>query len=569
MALFGKSLSMRKVTICARILIVVGLMALTEAVMAVIGVRSLSLSNSDMGEVYQRRLIPVSTLARINDLMHDSIEQMTIAVIARASQADTQKYIDRVERNVTEVQRLSKDYAAHVAADGEGLLEDWISKRNELIAKGVKPALAALKAQAFDDAEDTVLGVAIKRFNSVQQVFDAIVANEMKAADTTHTAATDRYVMTRGIMIGVVLLAFLLCAGIVVYVNASMTRPLTGMVQAMTRLAGGDLAVAVPAAGRRDEIGDISEAVAVFKANMIKAEALAAEQRTEQERKEKRQQVIEAHIKSFDEAVTASLKTLASASTEMQTNAQSMSMLAQETSQQSTTVASASEEASANVQTVASATEELSSSVSEIGRQVAESARIAGQAVEDAGRTNVQVQQLVMSAQKIGDVVKLINDIAGQTNLLALNATIEAARAGEAGKGFAVVASEVKSLATQTGKATEDIAAQVREIQSATGDSVKAIDGITQTIGRMNDITTTIAAAIEQQGAATKEIARNVQQAASGTSEVSSNIAGVNHAAGETGSAAARMLSATAELASQGNKLRRDVDGFLAKIRSA
>jgi len=569
MSLFGKSFSIRKITICTRILFVVGLMALTEAVMAVIGLRSLSLSNSDMGEVYQQRLMPVGTLGRINDLMHDNIEQMMIAVIARASTTDTQKYIDRVEHNLTEIERLSQDYASHVAVDAETLFDDWISKRNDLMIKAVKPALVQLKTGNFDDAEDTVLGLAIKRFNSVQQVFNAIVANEMKNAEATHAAAGDRFVITRNMMLGVVLLAFLLCAAIVAYVNMSMTRPLTAMVQAMKRLAGGDLAIAVPGGGRRDEIGDISEAVTVFKDSMIRAEALAGEQRAEQERKEKRQQIIEGHIKAFDQSVADSLKTLTSASTEMQTNAQSMSMLAQETSQQSTAVAAASEEASANVQTVASATEELSSSVSEISRQVAESARIAGQAVEDAGRTNVQVQRLAQAAQKIGDVVKLINDIAGQTNLLALNATIEAARAGEAGKGFAVVASEVKSLATQTAKATEDIAAQVKEIQGATGDSVKAIEGIGQTIGRINEITTTIAAAIEEQGAATKEIARNVQQAASGTSDVSSNIAGVNHAAGETGSAATRMLSATAELATQGDKLRRDVDGFLTKIRAA
>jgi methyl-accepting chemotaxis protein len=348
-----------------------------------------------------------------------------------------------------------------------------------------------------------------------------------------------------------------------------MIRPLTGMVAAMKRLAGGDLAITIPGSGRHDEIGDIAEAVKVFKDSMIKADALGTEQRTEHERKERRQQVIEGHIKAFDQSVTDSLTKLASASTAMQTSAQTMSLLAQETNRQSTAVTAGSEEASANVQTVASASEELSSSVSEISRQVAESTRIAGQAVDDAGRTNAQIQHLAQAAQKIGDVVKLINDIAGQTNLLALNATIEAARAGEAGKGFAVVASEVKNLALQTAKATEDIAGQVQAIQGATHESVQAIEGIGRTIGRINDIATTIAAAIEEQGAATKEIARNVQQAATGTSQVSSSIAGVNHAANETGNAATQMLSTTADLAAQGDELRHHVDEFLARIRAA
>ncbi len=377
------------------------------------------------------------------------------------------------------------------------------------------------------------------------------------------------YLSARIWIYGALALAAMLCILAGGLIIAGVSRPVMRITEVMRRLAGHDLKVEIEGADRKDEIGHMAAAVQVFKDSMIKADELALAQRAAQEQKERRQEIVEGHIKVFDRSVAESLKTLASASTEMQTTSQSMSALAEETSRQSAAVAAASEEASTNVQTVASATEELSSSISEISRQVTESARIAGQAVEDAGRTNAQVQHLAAAAQKIGDVVKLINDIAGQTNLLALNATIEAARAGEAGKGFAVVASEVKSLATQTAKATEDIAAQVKEIQTATGDSVKAIEGIGQTIGRINEIATTIAAAVEEQGAATKEIARNVQQAAVGTSEVSSNISGVSQAATETGSAATQMLSATAELAKQGEKLRGDVDGFLAKIRAA
>jgi methyl-accepting chemotaxis protein len=346
-------------------------------------------------------------------------------------------------------------------------------------------------------------------------------------------------------------------------------QPVAAMATAMTKLAGGDMSAAIPGNGRRDEVGDMAGAVLFFKDNMEKTVGLAAEQRAEQARKEQRQKTVEDYIRAFDQTVTGTLGTLSNSTDDLKATAHSMANTATETNAKATAVATASEEASTNVQTVASAAEELSASIAEISRQVSESSRISAEAVSEADRTNQRVQVLSDAAQKIGDVVKLINAIAGQTNLLALNATIEAARAGEAGKGFAVVASEVKNLATQTAKATEDIAAQVTAIQGATGGTVEAIRGIAQTIGRINEIATGVASSVEQQGAATQEIARNVQQASAGTQEVSSNIAGVTQAAGQTGDAAERVLGATTELARQGESLRAEVSQFLASIRAA
>ena len=366
--------------------------------------------------------------------------------------------------------------------------------------------------------------------------------------------------------IGLVTLAVILFG---LMVGSGVSRPVIGMTDAMGRLAGGDKSVDIPGVGRGDEVGRMAEAVKVFKDSMIKAEALAAEQAVEAERKEKRRVAVEGYIAGFDRVMTDVLRTVTAAAEELQRTAQAMSGTAEETSRQAGAVAAGAEEASANVQTVAAATEELSASIEEISRQMAQSNAVTNRAVDETEKTTVSVQSLSQAAQKIGDVVKLINAIAGQTNLLALNATIEAARAGDAGKGFAVVASEVKSLATQTAKATEDIASQVSAIQGATGGAVEAIRLISGTIGEVKTIATTIAAAVEEQGAATKEIARNVQQAAAGTAEVSSNIGGVTQAAGETGAAATQVLGSSRELARQGEVLRAEVGQFLANIRAA
>ncbi|MBL4614627.1 MAG: HAMP domain-containing protein [Magnetovibrio sp.] len=349
----------------------------------------------------------------------------------------------------------------------------------------------------------------------------------------------------------------------------SITKPISAMTDSMAVLANGNLNAEIPSQDRSDEIGEMAEAVQVFKDNAIEVKRLEEEQKANEERatQEKRDMLLKM-ASEFENSVGGVVNAVSSASTEMQSSASSLSATAEETSKQSTTVAAASEEASTNVQTVASAAEELSSSISEIARQVSQSTQISATAVTEVEGANDKVQGLAQAAQKIGEVVALITDIADQTNLLALNATIEAARAGEAGKGFAVVASEVKNLANQTAKATEEISSQIGGIQSATEDAVQAIGSIGGIITQMNEIASTIAAAVEEQGAATSEIARNVEQAAQGTGEVSSNISGVTQAAAETGASADQMLGAAKELSQQSELLRSEVDKFLSNIRS-
>jgi len=348
-----------------------------------------------------------------------------------------------------------------------------------------------------------------------------------------------------------------------------IVRPTMAMTKQMNMLSEGDLSVEVSGLGRDDEIGDMAKAVEVFKQNAVARERLEAEQAEARTEHEARARKIDAITKDFDNSVAGILKTVASATTEMDATANAMSTTAEQSVERASAVAAASEQASTNVQTVAAASQELSSSIDEITKQVSESARITNEAVSQTEKTNQSVLGLNDAAQKIGDVVNLINDIASQTNLLALNATIEAARAGEAGKGFAVVASEVKNLANQTAKATEDIAAQISTMQEETNGAVDALQGVSDTIGRINDISASVSAAVEEQSAATQEIGRNVDQAAKGTREVTENISSVNEATSETGAAAAEVLSASEELAKQADALKGTVETFLTDVRAA
>ena len=313
----------------------------------------------------------------------------------------------------------------------------------------------------------------------------------------------------------------------------------------------------------------MAEAVQVFKENMIKGDELAASQNTEHAVKAQRTIRLETLVHGFEEQACQMVRLLASGSTELEATAKSMTNTAAQTDQQAAAVVAAAEHASTGVQTVAAAAEELTASISEISCQVAHSAKITDKAVRDTQRTDVIVRALADAANKIGHVIGLIANIAGQTNLLALNATIEAARAGNAGKGFAVVASEVKSLATQTARATDEIGAQVRQIQAATKEAVEAIHGITVTIEEVSTIATSIAAAVEEQGAATAEIARNVQQTAQAAQEITINISDVSRTSNETGDAATQVLTAAGDLSQQAEHLSAEVISFLANVRAA
>ncbi len=437
-----------------------------------------------------------------------------------------------------------------IAKYGEAFMKTGpnIVRADELYYKSITPAIvgAIEKMDRMKAASD-------QSFISVIAETDSRISNTITLQEIVAGAA---------VLIGLVI-GFFIARGII--------GPLAGLTSGMKELASGNFDVVLPGLDRKDEVGDMAHAVSEFK---VKAEEKA---RDEAEAKIRQDEVVARQRKEemqklangFEQAVGAIVQAVSSASGQLETAARSMTSTADRGQELATTVAGASEEASANVQSVASATEELSSSIHEISRQVQESTRISSDAVGQAHRTTARVGELSKAATRIGDVVDLINTIAGQTNLLALNATIEAARAGEAGRGFAVVASEVKALAEQTSKATGEISQQISGIQAATEDSVGAIREITGTIEKLSEISSAIAAAVEEQGAATQEIARNVQQAATGTQQVSSNIADVQRGAAETGSASSQVLSAAQTLSTNSGRLHTEVSKFLASVRAA
>ncbi|HEY8337821.1 MAG TPA: methyl-accepting chemotaxis protein [Tardiphaga sp.] len=368
---------------------------------------------------------------------------------------------------------------------------------------------------------------------------------------------------------GAAIILVLIGAGMFSFLGVA--RPMTRLNGAMGKMAAGELDIVIPGADRGDEVGDIAKTIAVIRQNAenkARDEAAAKATQDEAAASEHKREMMQL-ADNFEDAVGQIVETVSSASTELEASATTLTATSERSQELTTIVAAASEEAATNVQAVAAATEEMSSSVNEISRQVQDSARIAHEAVDQAQRTNDRVGELAKAAARIGDVIELINTIAGQTNLLALNATIEAARAGEAGRGFAVVASEVKALADQTAKATGEISQQIAGIQAATHDSVAAIKEIGDTIGKMSEIASTIAAAVEEQGAATQEISRNVQQAAQGTMQVSSNITDVQRGASESGAASSEVLSAAQSLSGESNRLKLEVGKFLSSVRAA
>ncbi|MFL9502983.1 HAMP domain-containing methyl-accepting chemotaxis protein [Rhodopseudomonas sp. G2_2311] len=487
-----------------------------------------------------------SALTALHDARETIDRGISTAVAQIADGADKERLrsigalTTQYDGAMTEVGKLAK-------AGQSGASDADKAKRDQLVSQAHSVATQALG----------LMGEAVERAEK------AAKATKTQAADELFSANRINFALGMVVMISLVIS--------MVFTFFGISRPLMRLNGALDKMAGGQLDVEIPGAARGDEIGDIAKTVVVIRENADHRAREEAEQKAHQDEvaAQQRKQEMQKLADAFEGAVGRIVEAVSSASTELEASASKMAHTAEEAEKLTAAVAGASEIATSNVQSVASATEEMASSIHEISRQVQDSSRIASSAVQQANKTNDRINQLATAAQRIGDVVDLINTIAGQTNLLALNATIEAARAGEAGRGFAVVAAEVKALAEQTAKATDEISQQISGMQAATEESVSAIKEIGTTIGQMSEISSAIASAVEQQGSATQEISRNVQQAAQGTMQVSANIADVERGAAETGQSSSQVLAAARSLSTDSAQLKTEVARFLSSVRAA
>jgi methyl-accepting chemotaxis protein len=560
-----------QLSIRAKIVSVIVFMLAAMSGLGALAVHSMQSINVDTVDIATHWLPSVRVLGELRS----EINLYRVALRAHVM-ADTSEAKDAADGRLTGIldgiMKTRKAYEPTISSPEErAIYDDWSRAWGRYI-DGVKRVLEeSRKSVGRPPREASELlskSVAVTAAEADVFLKKEIDLNNRGAEAATREAA-EGYAGAFWLVLAIIAAAVIAGIGVGAYLVRDVSRGIASIITPMRALGDGDLSAEVTHRGEPTEIGAMADTLQVFKQALIAKKAADEVTARDAEAKIARGRRVDSITSEFESAIGEIVDTVSLASTQLESSAGTLTSTADRSQQVSTMVAAASEEASANVQSVASATEELSSSITEISRQVQESARMAAEAVEQARVTNERVSELTTAAAKIGDVVGLINTIAGQTNLLALNATIEAARAGEAGRGFAVVASEVKALAQQTSKATDEIGHQVSGIQNATQESVGAIKIISSTIERLSEISAAIAAAVEEQGAATQEISRNVQQASQGTQQVSSNVIDVQRGAAETGSASSQVLTAAQSLASGNERLKREVAKFLESVRVA
>jgi len=558
-------------SIRAKITTIITLLVLALAGMGLLGVMNMRAMNANTVEIATNWLPSIRVLG---ELRAGTIDYRSVLREHLLSETLEQK--QAVEKNLAAIvestTKIRASYEPMIASPEERALAEAWGKSWENYKNAAQEVMALSRKAAGQiprEAHEFNLQTANKLATEADEILNKDIELNDRGAAKEIKGAADTYSSAFTMVVAILGAAVLIGAAVGFYTVSDVSRGIASIVTPMRALGNGDLTAQVPHQGEKTEIGSMADVLQVFKEALIAKKATDEAAALDAEAKIERGRRVDGITREFETMIGEVVNTVSSASTQLEASAGTLTATAVRSQELTSTVAAASEEASTNVQSVASATEELSSSVNEISRQVQESARMANEAVSQARQTNDRVSELSKAASRIGDVVELINTIAGQTNLLALNATIEAARAGEAGRGFAVVASEVKALAEQTAKATGEIGQQITGIQAATQESVGAIKEISGTIEKLSEISSTIAAAVEEQGAATQEISRNVQQAAQGTMQVSSNITDVQRGAGEIGSASSQVLSAAKSLSSDSSRLKVEVGKFLNSVRAA
>lgn len=555
-------------SIKGRLLSSLGLLIAAAMVVGAIGFYSSHLAQVGLETVFRHRVEPLREIKSVADLYAVNIVDTAHKVRNGNMQAEAGSLL--VSSAVNSIARRWRDYVARDITEPERAIVNEIKPLMADANRAIEQFIDALDNPDRTALDDFVVNKLYPAVEPLSEGISKLAAFQIEAAEETYSA-TNSAIHSANIAAVVIMLLAALAGAFSFWTTVfRVVRPIEAMTDCMRRLAHGERGLSIPGAGSKDEIGSMAEAVQIFRDNAEETLRLREEQKHIEERAaEQRKADMQRLASQFQAAVGGIVENVSNASMQLELAANALTETANSAQERSGVVASASEQTSANVQGVAAASEQLAATVSEISRQVETSSQIANQAVMQADTTNARVTDLSRSAERIGDVVELINTIAGQTNLLALNATIEAARAGEAGKGFAVVAQEVKALASQTAKATNEIATQIASMQQATREAVGAIEEITGTINQMSQISVAIATAVEQQGCTTQEISRNVMEAAKGTAEVASSISEVSRGASETGMASSEVLTSAKSLSGESTSLRNEVERFLESVRAA
>ena len=559
---------MKNIKIGYKILIFMGLLTILSAITATLQSIGMADVNGKSTEIAEDWLPSIETVSGLNTSLSDfriqEYKYVTAATPDVASKAE--KSLNDLR---TEIQSERARYEKMISDPKEKEIYNDFTANFDNYLKIHDQVMQFAKSEQSDEAEKLLYTKSLDLYQAAGAAIDQLIVINHQGSMNASKEADAIYATQHLIAIAAIVTMLILAVAFTILLARAVATPISSITKYMDILSAGDLTQDVPSKDRKDEIGQMAQALQIFKNNLSKTKELEISADAERKSKEARQERVNEATIRFERTMTDIVKIVAAASTELQASANALSSAANQTSMQADSVAAASNESSTNIQTVASSSEQLSASISEISNQVQKSSQIASEAVQQSQLVSSGIQKLVDAAQRIGDVTNVIRDISEQTNLLALNATIEAARAGEAGKGFAVVASEVKNLAASSAKSTEEISQQIAHIQNNTQEAAMAVEEISSTINKVSEISGAIAAAIEQQSAATLEITRNVSEASSAVNEVNSNITGVSEGTVTTSSSAKQLLSAANELGKQAELLKMEFDNYVEEIRAA